>query len=137
MAGQGPEREDHRMKSFLLVDDQPSVRQALRMQIELELGQTVVGEAATVTAALALARRLQPDVVIMDVDLPDCDGISAMAELRFLAPRCAVLILTMRGDEQTRSRAMQAGANVFAVKGTAEEFGKALREVAESFEPLA
>ena len=120
------------MRSFLLVDDQPSVRQALRMQIELEPGQTVVGEAGTASLALALAQRLQPDVVIMDVALPDGDGISVMTEVRCLAPRCAVLILTMHGDEQTRTRAMQAGADAFAEKGTAEAFGSALREVVHS-----
>ena len=122
------------MNSFMLVDDQPSVRQALRMEIELELGRKVVGEASTVSEGLALAQQLQPDIVIMDVGLPDGDGISAVATLRGIAPRCRVLILTMHGDEMTRARAMQAGGDAYAEKGTAESFAGAALEIILRFD---
>ena len=70
------------MTSFLLVEDQAPVRHALRMQIELVLGYRVVGEAGTIADGVALAQWLQPDIVILDIGLPDGDGICALAPLR-------------------------------------------------------
>jgi DNA-binding NarL/FixJ family response regulator len=119
--------------SFLLVDDQHSVRQALRMQVELGLGQTVVGEAGSVSDALALAHQLQPDVIILDVVLPDGDGISAIADLRGAAPHAALLVLSVLGDERTKERAMLAGADAFATKDTAEAFDSTLRGILRRF----
>ena len=72
--------------TVLLVDDQPTVRHGLRMRLELEPDIIVVGEAGDGAAALDMTTALHPDVVVMDVEMPEMDGITACAALRRLAP---------------------------------------------------
>ncbi len=98
------------MISILLVDDQPVVRRGLRMRLALEPDVEVVGEAGDGQAALLLATTLQPAVVVMDIEMPGMDGLSATALLRERNPASAVVILSMYDDAPTRKRAQQAGA---------------------------
>lgn len=104
------------MICVLLVDDQPVVRRGLRVLFRLEPDLQVVGEASTGTEALALAQTLTPDVVLMDIEMPEMDGIEATAALRRVVPQSAVVILSIHDDAQTRERAQAAGAVAFVEK---------------------
>ena len=105
----------------MLVDDRPTVRRGLRIWLALESELEVVGEAGSGSEAISLARALRPDVVLMDVIMPGMDGISATAALRSVAPRSAVVILTLRDDAATRARALEVGAAAFVAKHRMEE----------------
>jgi chemotaxis response regulator CheB len=98
------------MIRVLLVDDQPVVRRGLRVLFRLEPDLQVVGEASTGTEALALAQTLTPDVVLMDIEMPEMDGIEATAALRRVVPQSAVVILSIHDDAQTHGRAQEAQA---------------------------
>lgn len=108
------------MIRVLVVDDQASIRQGLYMRLSLEPDIEVVGEAAEGEAALAQAATLQPDVIIMDVEMPHMDGISATAALRTSVPASAVIILSMHSDPALRARAADAGAAAFVEKKAVE-----------------
>lgn len=106
---------------LLLVDDQPAVRRGLKMRFALEPDLEVVGEAGDAVEAIPLARTLRPDVVLMDVELPGIDGISAIETLRTATPRSAVVIFTLRDDAATQEQALAAGAEAFVAKYRTEE----------------
>lgn len=116
------------MVRVLLADDEAVVRRGLRARLQLEPDLQVVGEARTGAEALRLAQMLEPDVVLMDVQMPDMDGIAATAALRRAVPRCAVVILSIHDDARTRARAQAAGAVAFVVKrGTTDALMGAIR----------
>jgi DNA-binding NarL/FixJ family response regulator len=109
------------MIRVLLVDDQAVVRRALRVRFHLEPDLQVVGEATTGSEALTLAQTLTPDVVLMDIEMPEMDGIQATAALRRVVPQSAVVILSIHDDAQTRGRARASGAVAFVEKRGATE----------------
>jgi DNA-binding NarL/FixJ family response regulator len=100
----------------LIVDDYPAVRQALRMLLTAEPDMIVVGEASSGRAALEQVAGLEPDVVLMDLVMPDIDGIAATAALRLSHPGIAVIVLSIHDDWPARARAMEAGAAAFVAK---------------------
>jgi DNA-binding NarL/FixJ family response regulator len=102
--------------NVLLVDDQMPLLQGLEMLFALEADLRVIGTATTGEAALELAGRLQPDVVVMDVRLPGLDGITATRQLGCRLPGCKVIALSLYDDSDTRKRALQAGAFAFVTK---------------------
>jgi DNA-binding NarL/FixJ family response regulator len=104
------------MIKLLLVDDEPSVRRGLRIRLTFEPDVEVVGEAAGGAEALRQVTALAPDVVVMDVAMPDMDGLMATAALRERAPTAAVVILSLYDDAATRRRAHDAGAVAFVGK---------------------
>jgi DNA-binding NarL/FixJ family response regulator len=104
---------------ILLVDDQPAVRDGLRMRLELEPDLTIVGEARDGQEAVALAQTLVPDVVVMDVEMPGLDGIEAARQLQERAPAMAIVMLSIHCDAATQSRAREAGAIAFVEKRAA------------------
>ena len=106
---------------LLLVDDRPTIRRGLRIWLALEPNLEVVGEASDGAEAISLARALHPDAVLMDVEMPGMDGISATAALRSVVPQSAVVILTLYDDAATRTRAQKAGAAAFVAKYQMEE----------------
>jgi len=119
------------MIRLLLVDDQPLVRRGLGMRLHLEPDMQIIGEASTGREALSMAQALSPDVVLMDVEMPDMDGIEATAALRATASTSAVVILSIHDDPQLRVRAQAAGAVAFVEKrGTIDSLLAAIRQAA-------
>ena len=119
------------MIRVLLVDDQPAVLRGLGLRLVLEPDIQVVGEASTGKEALALTRARSPDVVLMDVEMPEFDGIETAAALRAAVSRSAVVILSIHDDPLTRIRARAAGAVAFVEKrGTTEDLLAAIRQAA-------
>lgn len=108
------------MIRVILVDDTGEVRRMLKERLDFEPDIEVVGEAENGQAAVALATRLQPDVIIMDVKMPQSDGIAATQALNELLPESRVVILSLYDDPVTRSRAREAGAKAFIAKQDSE-----------------
>ena len=104
------------MIKLMLVDDHPMVRQVIRSRLGLEPDLIVIGEAENGEMAVALVPALKPDVVLMDVNMPCMDGITATAALSEIAPGSAVVILSMEDDPSIKAEATQAGASAFVSK---------------------
>ncbi|MDQ7911299.1 response regulator transcription factor [Phytohabitans sp. ZYX-F-186] len=105
------------MIHVLLADDHPLVRQGLRAVFDTVADIDVVGEAGDGHQALRQAVELQPDVVVMDLQLPGLHGIDATSQIQTQAPNAAVLVLTMFEDDATVFAAIQSGALGYLVKG--------------------
>ena len=119
------------MIRLLLVDDQPAVRRGLGMRLHFEPDIQVVGEASSGKEALSMAQALTPDVVLMDVEMPEMDGIEATAALRMADSTSAVVILSIHDDAQIRGRAHAAGAVAFVEKrGATDSLLAAIRQAA-------
>ncbi len=120
------------MIKLLLVDDQSIVRQGLRMRLSMEPDIVVVGEANSGEQAIELVYELAPDIVLMDVEMPGMDGITATAALRTTTIQSAVIMMSIHDDAQTRARAQAAGASAFVTKsGIFEELLATVRHIVE------
>jgi DNA-binding NarL/FixJ family response regulator len=118
--------------SVILVDDQPLLRKGFRMVLEEEDGIAVVGEAADGAAALELAGRCHPDVVVMDVRMPGMVGIDATRKIIAAEPRSRILILTTFDLDEYAFGALRLGASGFILKDVLpSEFVRAVRSVAD------
>jgi DNA-binding NarL/FixJ family response regulator len=115
----------------LVVDDDPLVRVGLSIVLGADPELEVVGEAADGAAAIEAARRLRPDVVLMDIRMPGTDGLAATAALRAAADGPAVIVLTTFDTDEHILRALRAGANGFLLKDTPP------REIIESVRRVA
>ena len=102
--------------SVFLLDDHEVVRRGIRTLLEAEPGITVIGEAGTAAAALARIPALRPDVAVLDVRLPDGDGVTVCRELRSRMPGLACLMLTAHDDGDALFDAMMAGAAGYVLK---------------------
>ena len=103
---------------IMLVDDHDVVREGLRALLGRRDGFSVVAEAGTVAQSVAEAERAQPDVIIMDVRLPDGSGIEACREIRQSRPDTKVIILTSYADEEAVFASILAGASGYLLKQT-------------------
>lgn len=101
---------------ILLVDDAPSVREALRWALESEDDLCIVGEAATGAEALRLAADLRPDLVVLDLALPDCYGLALLPQLHALAPRPQVVVLTVESAPAVQAAAAALGSAGYLLK---------------------
>lgn len=101
---------------LLLVDDHPVVRDGLRRIQELDPQIQIVGDAASMQTAVESARRLKPDVILMDVRLPDGDGIAACREIKAFSPETRVLFLTSFADNRFVLAAIESGADGYLLK---------------------
>jgi DNA-binding NarL/FixJ family response regulator len=116
--------------SVLIADDQALVREGLRMLLGAEPDITVAGEAGNGSEAIAAARRLDPDVVLMDVRMPDMDGIEATAHLVRAGSRARILMLTTFDLDKYVYQAMRAGASGFLLKDAShDQLATAIRTV--------
>lgn len=116
---------------LLLVDDHAVVRSGLRMLLENEPDVEIVGEAGTAREALDSLDRLRPDVILMDIGLPDLSGIDAARQVKTLRPKTAVVALTIHEDEEYFFKMLDAGASGYVPKRAApEELLTAIRAAA-------
>lgn len=125
------------MISIALADDQPLVRSGLRMIIEAEPDLRIVGEAGDGAAAVDLVRTVQPDVLLLDVQMPGVDGLAAMQMIAATNSPTRVLMLTTFDLDEYVYRAMRVGASGFLLKDMAgEDIVSAIRQVARGVEVL-
>ena len=101
----------------LIADDHPMFREGVRSMLRREGSVELVGEAATGSAAIALAAELQPDVILMDLNMPRVTGIEATRRILETTPNTAILMLTMFEDDDSVFAAMRAGARGYLLKG--------------------
>jgi len=100
----------------LIADDHALVRQGLKAVLEVECGIEIAGEASTGREAVVKSLELNPDVVLLDLRLPEIDGIAACAEIKETCPGIKVVILTTFDDSEDIIGAMQAGASAYILK---------------------
>jgi DNA-binding NarL/FixJ family response regulator len=116
----------------LVCDDHPVYRDGLSMLLSSLEGLEVVGTAADGVEAVRRAGELQPDVVVMDLQMPGLNGIEATARMTAEHPHVAVLVLTMYDDDESVFAAMRAGARGYLLKGAAQDvIARAITSVAQ------
>ncbi|MGN6474816.1 MAG: response regulator transcription factor [Mycobacteriales bacterium] len=126
------------MKKVLLVDDHDLIRQGLRHAFERTEDFVVCGDAASIAEGLAVATQTQPDVVIMDMRLPDGSGLDAVKRLRAGNAALGIVVLTMYPGDEYLFGALEAGASAFVSKdGPADEVIAAARHAAEAPESFS
>ena len=106
---------------ILVVDDHAVVRRGVRSLLESREGWEICGEATTGRDAVELSRRLRPDVVVMDLSLPELNGLDATRQILKEAPETEVLVLTMHHSEELARDVLQAGARGYVLKSDADE----------------
>lgn len=109
------------LTKVLIVDDHPVFRDGLKTLLSVMTDVEVVGEATDGGAAVEQALSLQPDVILMDVNMPDVNGIEATRRILGASPHVAVLMLTMFDDDDSVFAAMRAGARGYLLKGSDQE----------------
>lgn len=115
----------------LIAEDHKTVRQGLKMIIAAETDMDVVGEANSGQEALKLAQMLEPDVIIMDISMPELNGIEATTEIKKTVPSVKVLTLTRHIDKAYIQRSMQAGVFGYVLKQSeSTEMLRAIRKIA-------
>src|SRR5574341_1740271 len=115
---------------IVIADDHDIVRTGIRMMLAAEEDMEIVGEASDGREAIYLVRDLKPDVVVMDVQMPDMNGIEATRRIRQEVPECAILALTIHEDEQYFFQMLDAGVLGYVPKRAApEDLVKAIRVV--------
>jgi DNA-binding NarL/FixJ family response regulator len=118
------------MIRVLIADDQRVVREGLGMVLALMKGVEVVGAAADGAEAVTLTQAVRPDVVLMDLRMPRCDGVEATRRLRIEAPEVKVVVLTTYSDDRSVLEALRAGARGYLTKdASGEQIHEALRQV--------
>ena len=116
---------------ILIVDDHAMVRQGLSLALNLQSDLAIVGEAGSGGDGVALAQKLQPDVILLDLNMPDLDGLEVMQRVRRLSPQSRVLILSGIHADARVFAAIEAGVDGYIVKdATTTELAQAIRSVA-------
>jgi two-component system response regulator NreC len=109
------------MTTIVLADDHPIVRQGLRGLLESEPGLVIVGEAADGREAVEVIERIRPDVAILDMMMPELNGLEVTRRALRASPQTRVVILSMYSDEPHVLEALRAGAMAYVLKGTSTE----------------
>ena len=104
------------MTSLVLIDDHPMVRSGLRSTLGAELDWQVIGEAADGVAGLALALRLCPDVLVVDLQMPGLNGLEVLRQVRVGTPTTRVIIFSMHAEDTYVHEALEAGASGYVLK---------------------
>jgi two-component system, NarL family, nitrate/nitrite response regulator NarL len=131
MQGDKPQREpaSKELIRVLLVDDHPVVRHGLRACLRPNSRVAIIGEACNGKEALIQAKELSPDVVLMDIEMPQMDGLLATEILRKQNPKIRVVILSMHSHPEYVMRIIKSGANGYVLKGApAEELVRAIED---------
>src|SRR4051812_29705659 len=114
----------------LIVDDIPETRDHLTKLLGFESDIAVVGSAASGSEAISLASSMLPDVVLMDINMPDMDGIAATENLSAQVPTASVVMMSVQGEADYLRRSMLAGAREFLVKPfSSDELTASIRQV--------
>ena len=125
---------------LLIADDAVAARNGLKALLNTVSDIRLIGEASSGSEAIQLAERLQPDVILMDLQMPDVNGIDATRQIVMTSPHIAVLVLTMYDDDDSVFAAMQAGARGYLLKGASKsEMLRAIHDVANGaaiFSPI-
>jgi two-component system response regulator NreC len=112
----------------LLADDHTLIRAGLRMVVDAQSDLTVVGEANDGREAVEMAEKLKPHVAVMDIGMPNLNGIEACRQIRAAVPETQVVMLSMHSDEGYVLRALKAGAKAYLLKDSAEaDLARAIR----------
>jgi DNA-binding NarL/FixJ family response regulator len=106
---------------IIIVDDHAVVRRGVRALLESQPGWEIAGEAVTGREAVDLAKRLYPDIVVMDLSLPELNGLDAARQILKDSPRTEVLVLTMHHSEELVRNVLQAGARGYVLKSDADQ----------------
>jgi DNA-binding NarL/FixJ family response regulator len=115
---------------ILVVDDHTILRVGLRMMLNAQPDIEVIGEASDGNQAVSEAMRLVPDVILMDIAMPDCNGIEATRQVKRLQPETRILVLTMHENEEYLFQVLRAGASGYILKEAADtELITAIRTV--------
>jgi DNA-binding NarL/FixJ family response regulator len=123
---------------ILIADDHPVVRAGLQGMLAGQADFVVVGEAADGAEAVALTEQLRPDVILMDLRMPELDGVAATAQIRALRPEARILILTTYDSDADILHAIEAGATGYMLKDAPrEELFRAIRAAAQGHALLA
>jgi DNA-binding NarL/FixJ family response regulator len=118
------------MIRLLIVDDQALVREGMATLLALEEDVEVVGQASHGDEGFAMAEDLQPDVILMDIRMPICDGVMATRKIHQRHPRIKIVVLTTFDDEEFILQALQAGASGYLLKDTpSEQVAAAIRTI--------
>ena len=116
----------------LIMDDHAVLRAGLKMMLNAEDDMTVVGDTASASSALDLLQTQRPDVVLLDISMPDVNGLEILKEMKRLAPASHFLILTMHNDEGYLRIALSSGASGYVLKQAANnELLSAIRVVSQ------
>jgi DNA-binding NarL/FixJ family response regulator len=125
------------MIRILLADDRDSFRQGLAAMLAIEPDLEIVGAATNGQEAIELAKTLQPQVILMDVRMPICDGVQATREIHQHCPWIRILVLTTFDDDEYIFQSLQVGALGYLLKRTpAAEIATAIRSVAQGYSQL-
>jgi DNA-binding NarL/FixJ family response regulator len=117
---------------ILIADDHGLVRRGAREVLDARQGWRVVGEAANGREAVAMTIKLKPDVAILDISMPELDGVEALYQIREAVPGTKVLVLTMHESNQIVQRALDAGAHGYVLKSDlTDSLPKAVKTIAE------
>ena len=115
----------------VLADDHPIMRKGLRLLVNEQADMEVVGEADNGREAIAVAQRLRPDVVVMDVSMPELNGLKATEKLKELCPETKILTLTRHSDDGYLQQLLQAGSSGYVLKqSNPDELVRAIHAVA-------
>jgi len=121
-----------------LIDDHPVLREGFAKALEAEPGMTVVGQAGTAAEALRDVQTIKPDVMLVDLNIPDRDGIELLAALRVQVPSAKLLVLSCYDDEFRVAEALRAGAQGYLVKTSElQEVIDGIRRIASGGAPLS
>jgi DNA-binding NarL/FixJ family response regulator len=115
---------------IVICDDVPELRQLVRFALEEDLEQVVVGEASDGVEAVERVRDLRPDVVVLDLSMPEMDGLQAITEMVEAAPRTGIVVFTGFANPGMRDQALSPGADAYVEKGAdLDELRSAVAEV--------
>jgi DNA-binding NarL/FixJ family response regulator len=133
----GPVQQAQAPRRVVIADDHELARLGLRTMLTPEPDLEVVGEAATGREAIELSRRLQPDLVLMDIRMPDIDGLAATRAIKEALPHTSILIVTLSEDPDYLMEALRVGAAGFVLKDASRrEVVLAVRQVLTGESPL-
>lgn len=119
------------MMRIVIADDHELIREGVKKIVRSHPDLRIVGEAADLAGTLKLVRQHMPDVVVLDISLPDCDGLGGLAELRRHFPAQRVVLLSMYDEDKYAVSALRAGAGGYVTKAmAADELVRAVRQVA-------